>query len=425
MDQPERAPSRLRRALDRAVAGPRAVATHWRGERRALRSGAVALLGAAVADLGAGLVLVSYEGRLAALPGLLLLLPAAIAMRGATFGALGARLGTALAVGTYEPDLRPGTWLWRQVEAVTVLTLVTSVAAALLADVIASAIGRRTIPLADLVVVSTIGGLLASVPLLVVTLVLARQASDREWSLDDIGAPAITATGDLLAVPALLLATLLVGRGAVTGAIAAGLGLLTLAALVYGVLHPRPEVRRLIRESVTVLSGAAVLSVLAGAVLQSREDVFLAVPALLVVFPAFVAIFGSLGGILASRLTSKLHLGAVEPRLRPERLVLLDITMTFLLALGTYAFIGVAGWGLSQLRGGVSTGLLELTAVTVLGGLLGTALLSIVAYGAASATYRLGLDPDNHAIPVVTSVMDFLGLLCLVGAVAVVGLGPG
>ena len=57
----------------------------------------------------------------------------ALGLRGATFGSFGARLGTALVVGTYEPELRPGTWLWRHVEAVGVLTLVTSVEAALFA----------------------------------------------------------------------------------------------------------------------------------------------------------------------------------------------------------------------------------------------------------------------------------------------------
>lgn len=413
MDRTPR-PRRLRRGID-------AVTRHWRDERGALRSAAAALFVAAIADLGAGLVLSGSEDRLAALPGLLLLIPAAIAMRGATFGALGARLGTALAVGTYEPELRPGTWLWRQVEAVTVLTLVTSIEAAVLADLVAGALGQQTVPLADLIVVSTVGGLLASVALLAVTLGLARTSMDNEWSMDDVGAPGITATGDLLAIPALLLATGLAGRGVATGVTAGFLVALTLAGAAYGLLHPRPEIRRLVRESVVVLTGAALVSVLAGAVLESRDDVFLAIPALLLVFPPFVAMFGSLGGVLSSRLTSKLHLGMVTPTLRPDRLVALDATMIYGLALGVYLFIGVAGWALAGVLRVAAPTLPELVGVTVIGGMMGTTLLVAVAYAAAAATYRLGLDPDNHAIPVVTSVMDFLGTLCLVGAVAILG----
>ena len=412
-------PSRRRRAT-RAI---RDVGRFWADERRTLALGAIALLLAATADLGAGVVLSGAEPRIAELPGLLLLVPGAIALRGATFGSFGARLGTALVVGTYEPELRPGTWLWRHVEAVGVLTLVTSVEAALFAWGVARVLGQRTVPLADLVVISTLGGLLASLVLLVVTLGLARLSSVRGWSMDDVGAPAITATGDLLTIPALLLATTVVGRDAATAATAWVLVVVTAAALVYGLLHPRDTIRRLVRESVVVLTGAALVSVLAGAVLEGRNDLFLAVPVLLLLFPPFVAVFGSLGGILSSRLTSKLHLGLVTPSTRPGAEVWLEVSMTFLFALGVYLYVGVSAWLLGTALGVTTPGLGQLVGVAVVGGLLGTAFLAVVATTAATATYRLGLDPDNHAIPIVTSVMDFIGMLCLVGAVSLFRVG--
>ncbi len=401
----------------------RATGRFWRDERRALAAGGVALFVAATADLAAGVVLSGAGDRIAQLPGLLLLVPAAIAMRGATFGAFGARLGTALAVGTYEPELRPGTWLWRHVEAVTVLTLVTSVEAAVLAWVVAQATGQPTVGIEDLLTVSALGGLLASVALLLVTLVLARQSSQRGWSMDDVGAPAITATGDLLTIPALLVATALAQRGAVTAGIAAVVVLVTVAGTVYGWFHPRRDIRRLCRESIVVLTGAALVSVLAGAVLEGRDDIFLAIPALLLLFPPFVAVFGSIGGILASRLTSRLHLGVLPASFRPNRNIALEASMTFLFALGVYVYVGIAAWALAEGLGVATPSLPQMLGVSVLGGLMGTALLVLVATTAATATYRLGLDPDNHAIPVVTSVMDFLGMLCLVGAVTLLQVG--
>jgi mgtE-like transporter len=407
----------------RPIAALRDVGRFWSAERAALAAGAVALLIAATADLGAGVVLSGARPRILEVPGLLLLVPAAIALRGSTFGAFGARLGTALAVGTYDPELRPGSWLWRHVEAVAILTLVTSVEAAVLAKLVAGLLGQPTVPLADLIVISTVGGVLASIVLLFVTLALAQQSSRRGWNMDDVAAPAITATGDLLTIPALLLATGLAGRPGSSVIVALALVLCTAAALIYGWVHRRADVRRLVRESVVVLTGAALVSVLAGAVLEGRDDVFLAVPVLLVLFPPFVAIFGALGGILASRLTSKLHLGVVRPSLRPEKLVWHEMSMTFLFAAGVYLYVGVAAWGLAQLMDIGSPSLPTVLAITLLGGLAGTTILAVVATTAATATYRLGLDPDNHAIPVVTSVMDFLGTLCLVGAVAFLQVG--
>lgn len=413
-------PSRRRDRIPRAIAD---VVRFWRDERRALVVGTVALLLAATADLGAGVILSGAEDRIARLPGLLLLVPGAIALRGATFGAFGARLGTALAIGTYEPELRPGTWLWRHVEAVAVLTLTTSIEAAAFAWGLARVLNQPTVTLADLVVISTVGGVLASIILLVVTLGLARWSSARGWSMDDVGAPAITATGDLITIPALLLATALVGRGSATAIEAGVLTALGLGALVYGLLHPRDTIRRLVRESVVVLTAAALVSVLAGAVLEGSGELFLAVPVLLLLFPPFVAIFGSLGGVLSSRLTSKLHLGLLEPSVRPQRQVWLEVSVTFLLSTLTYLYIGVSAWLLAGLLGITTPSLLTLVGISVVGGLLGTVFLAGVATTAATATYRLGLDPDNHAIPIVTSMMDLIGMLCLVGAVALFGVG--
>lgn len=412
-------PSRRTR-LARAVG---AVGRFWRDEWRALTLGGVALLVAATADLGAGVVLSGAEDQISRLPGLLLLVPGAIALRGATFGAFGARLGTALVIGAYEPELRPGTWLWRHVEAVSVLTLVTSMEAALFAWGVARALGQPTVPLADLVVISTAGGVLASVVLLVVTLGLARLSSSRGWSMDDVGAPAITATGDLVTIPALLLATGLVGRETATAVTAGLLAALTLVALGYGLLHPRDTIRRLVRESVVVLTGAALVSVLAGAVLEGQGTLFLAVPVLLLLFPPFVAVFGALGGILSSRLTSKLHLGLITPSVRPQPEVWLEVSMTFLFALLVYSYVGVSAWLLGNALGVTTPPLPQLLGVAVVGGLIGTVFLALVATTAATATYRLGLDPDNHAIPIVTSVMDFIGMLCLVGAVSLFQVG--
>lgn len=398
-------------------------ARYWQQESTALWRGIVALFLAAIADLGAGIILGAFDTRVQEIPGLLVLIPAAIAMRGATFGALGARLGTAIHTGLFEPELRPGTYLWRQIEAAGVLTMVTSVEAAVLAKLFSAALGMRAVPLWDLVIISVLGGVLASLILLVVTVVLARAAYAREWNMDDVGAPAITATGDLVTIPALLLSALLSARGAVTLSIAVVLIAFTLATLAYGWLHPLPEIRRLVRESVVVLTAAAAVSIMAGLVIEGRSDIFLSTPTLLVLFPAFVAMFGSLGGILSSRLTSKLHLGAIEPRVLPGKMAALDFTVTYLLALIIFAFIGVAGWLAATVIGLSPPSMLTLVSVMVLGGIIGTAFLTIVAYTAATATYRFGLDPDNHAIPIVTSVMDFVGMLCLVGALAVVGVG--
>jgi mgtE-like transporter len=399
------------------------VTRYWRQERVALGRGLLALFVAANADLAAGIVLGKAESQIGELPGLLVLIPAAIAMRGATFGALGARLGTAIHTGEFEPDLERGGYLWRQLEAIGVLTLATSVEAALLAKALSVAIGLESVPVWDLVAVSVIGGVLASLVLVVVTIGLARAAQRRGWNMDDVGAPAITATGDLFAVPALLVATVLAQRGAITLAVGIGLVVAGVVGTAYGWRHRAADVRRIVRESFIVLTFAATVSVLAGIVLESRSELFTGIPALLVLFPPFVAMFGSLGGILSSRLTSKLHLGLLSPRAFPGKIAALDFSVTYLFTAVIFAFVGAATWILASVLGLDAPSLGQLVGISLIGGLMGTTLLSAVSYTAATATFRFGLDPDNHAIPIVTSVMDFLGMLCLVAAMAMLGVG--
>jgi mgtE-like transporter len=179
-----------------------------------------------------------------------------------------------------------------------------------------------------------------------------------------------------------------------------------------------------VRESIVVLTLAVSLQVFAGTVIESRIERFLGMPALLVLIPAFVAMSGSLGGMLSARFSSKLHVGLLEPRTLPGRTAGLDVSLTFLLALLAFTGVGGIGWFAASLAAAVAPpSPLVLIAVALVGGLLATVILALVAYGVAVATFRFGLDPDNHGIPTVTAVMDLAGVLCLVAAMTLLQVG--
>ena len=176
------------------------------------------------------------------------------------------------------------------------------------------------------------------------------------------------------------------------------------------------------RDSFPVLCLAIVLDILAGTVVEPRmENVFLPLPAFLIVVPGFLENTGALGSILAARLGSKLHLGAVSPRVRPQPVALLDGTIVLALGLTVYALMALATLALSAALGFEYPGALRFVAVVMMGGMLATIVASLIGYYAAIATYRFGLDPDNHTIPLVTSGMDLLGVICLVAALLALG----
>jgi mgtE-like transporter len=390
-------------------------------ERRTIGNGFVALLLATFGSLAAGVVLGLITGTLERLPGLMILVPAAVATRGNIFGALGSRLGTSIHAGLFEPGRGREGVVYQNVFAATVLTLAISLAVALLARAFAEAFGIFTISIVDFVVISLLGGILASVFVGAFALALAVRAYRREWDLDSVAAPLITATGDMFTIPALYAASFLVGIRWVSAGIALTMTGFAVVVLVLGLTTRLPIARRILRESIPVLVVAAAVDILAGLMVEARLGEFVSHPALLMLIPPILGNAGGLGGLLSSRLTSKLHLGVLTPRGRPEAVAMLDAAVVLLIALAIFPLLGAAADGLARALGLPTPGLLRMVGVSLIAGSMATLLALLVAYYSAVATYRLGLDPDNHGIPMITSSMDFAGVLSLIVALALVG----
>lgn len=416
-------PTRAVRGTARRVADPaHQVRDYFASERVTVRQGFVAVCIAGMTSLVAGLTLAGLDHRIEQVPGLLVLIPVSIGMRGNIFGALAARLGTSIHSGLFEVSRARGGLLYQNIEAAALLTVATSVTMGLLGRGVAGLLHIKTVPLWDLIVVAMLGGLLSSVIVLAVTVYLSVTSFRRDWDLDSVGAPLITAMGDVITLPSILLASYLVGFSIVTpvlGGIAAAAGVL---ALYRGWTTLNLIARRIVRESFPVLVIAIVLDILAGTLVQTRtEAVFLKLPAFWIILPGFLEITGALGGILAARLGSKLHLGAVSPSAKPEAPALLDGVIVLALGLTVYALTGISSLGIAELTGRAYPGALRFIGITMVGGVLATMVAAVIGYYAAIITYRFGLDPDNHTIPLVTSGMDLLGVVCLVVALVVFG----
>ena len=416
-------PARAVRGTARRVADPaRQVVDYWASERRTVRQGFVALLIASFTSLIAGFVLAKMDRRIEIVQGLFILIPVSIGMRGNIFGALAARLGTSIHSGLFEVSRDRNGLLYQNVYSAMLLTIATSVAMGLIGRAIAGLLGIETVSVWTLILIALVGGLLSSVIVLAATVILSVTSFRRDWDLDAVGAPLITAIGDVVTLPCLALASFLIALDELTP----WLGLVCIAAGVASVIggwrSALGVVSRVVRESFPILLVAIVLDVLAGTVVQPRmEDVFLPYPALLLVIPGFLENTGALGGILAARLGSKLHLGAVTPRAKPEAAAILDGAIILILGVIVYALLAVTTLPLAAVMGEAHPGVVKFLGSVMVGGIFATVLAAVIGYYAATATYRFGFDPDNHTIPLVTSGMDLLGIICLVVALVLFG----
>jgi mgtE-like transporter len=391
--------------------------------REVVRQSLVSLTLNSSTSLVAGAVLGSITDTFERLPGLLVLVPAAIGLRGNVFAALGNRLSTAIHLGNFRISLRRQSFMAQNVAASMVLTLMLSLLLAVVAKTVAVALGvMNTISVLDLAVISVVGGLLASVVVLGATILLAAGSTRYNWDLDNLTAPLVSTLGDVLTLPALWLASLLLDielLANTVGVVVAGAVIVLFAAA----WRSKQEVlRRVLRESMPILFAAACLSTMAGIAIEKRLGTFTAFPALLILFPAFISSAGALGGILSSRLSTKLHLGLMAPASFPNRDARADGALILALGIPVYLFNAVGAHFVGRLLGQASPGLLDMAVVSLLGGIFAVLFVVAIAYYGTIAAVRFGADPDTYGIPLVTSSVDFVGALALIVVIVAVGI---
>ncbi len=389
----------------------------------AARQSLIALAFNSLTSLVAGAMLGAMVGRFEELPGLLVMVPAAIGLRGNIFGTFGNRISTAVHTGTFVPRLRPETVLGQNVIASMALTLLMSVVLAFVARGASVVFGvQDAISVLDLTLISVVGGLLASIVVLAASIGLSILAVRRDWDLDNLVAPTVSTVGDVVTIPALLAASYLVGGGPWTSALAIFLILASVVVTVATIRSHLEEARQIVLESIPVLSIALLLSTLAGLVAEKRLALLAALPALLILLPAFVSSAGSLGGILSSRLSTKLHLGYIGASLRPERDARKDALLVLLIGFPIYVVNAFGAQIVATLFSQASPGLESMLLVSLIGGLLTVLFVIALAYYGTIAAWKVNFDPDTVGLPIVTASVDFAGVAILISVALALGL---
>jgi len=393
-------------------------------EKESLRQGFAALFVSSVGELIAGIVLAGIAGTLEELVGLAVLIPAAIGMRGAIFGAMGSRLSTSIQTGLFSFSLRRGV-LAENVQAAAVLSLISGVFLAFLARYLSDILGVATsLSITDYIVISTVGGVIAGVLLLVITVFVARTSVARGWDMDNIAAPMLTAAGDILTLPSLVVAAYLIDIPVFSGSLALALIAVAVAVVVLGFRLGGRNLSRILAESLPILAITGTVTILVGVALEERSEQFTTLLALSILLPAFLQEGGALGGILSSRLSSKIHLGLLAPRGLPPVAAFKDFVLIYTFATGVYLFIGAASHVLAVaiFPEESSPGLLAMMGLSTLAGLIATTAAVLAAYYGSIVSYRLGLDPDTYGIPIITAAVDLLGFMSLIIALIIFGL---
>jgi len=179
----------------------------------------------------------------------------------------------------------------------------------------------------------------------------------------------------------------------------------------------RWSVRGIVRATLPVLVALTALELASGLVLGTIQATLLEYPSLLVLVPVTIGTAGNLGSVLAARLSTAFHLGTL--RFGRGDTLLGNALATVALAVTVFPVVGAGAWGLTAATGEAGLSLPTVVFVALASGLVLAALAIGITVVATYGAYRLGLDPDNVVIPVVTNVCDVLGVLVLFAVVRV------
>ena len=142
---------------------------------------------------------------------------------------------------------------------------------------------------------------------------------------------------------------------------------------------------------------------------------------LAIMVPAMIGMGGNLGSILSARLTTRLHLGTTtfDPT---DRVLWANVAGVFALAATVFSTLAVGVWLIGQV---VGTGLTlwQLFVISLGSGLAIAAVAVVASVVATYGSYRLGVDPDDTTIPIVTNVVDVFGMVIFLAVSRVVLVG--
>ncbi len=390
----------------------------------------IALFISVITAVSAGLLLGKYQETLLLLPGLIILVPAALGMRGNLYTSLGSRLSSALHIGTLDKFSMKNRIMSDNVKANITLTIVSSVILGGIAELLSRALGIESIGLFSFVLISFIGGVLAGLVLLLITFGTAMISYKRGWDLDNIQAPLITALGDFVTIPFLLVAAFIVqGLQFYSGYISI-IAIIIIAIAVLNLvltLIAKPDNKGLsykfiVIQSLPILTIAILFDVIAGIIIQSNIHAIVAIPILLVIFPALNEESGNIGSILASRLATKLHLGTLDVNLQISKEVRTEFINSYFLAFLIFPLTAIVAYFFGAFLGIGGMTLTSMLAVLLIAGYIMTTFGIISGFLISMLSFKYGLDPDNVTIPMLTSLTDIFSVVSLIAVLQLFGI---
>ncbi|WP_436346672.1 magnesium transporter [Natronorubrum sp. FCH18a] len=171
--------------------------------------------------------------------------------------------------------------------------------------------------------------------------------------------------------------------------------------------------KRIVGNMFPLLVALSIIVLWAGLTLEGAEELLEEYAILAVMVPTMVDMGGNLGAILSARLSTRFHLGTTE--IDPsDRELWANVAAILALAVTIFTALATGAWLLGQFIG-ATLALSTLLVISLVSGLSVAVIAIVFSFGATYVSYRLGIDPDDTTIPIVTNVVDVFGMVIFIG----------
>ncbi|WP_202320337.1 magnesium transporter [Archaeoglobus neptunius] len=364
-----------------------------------------ALLLCLLFDFVAGGVLGAYfEKIMNSYPILFVIIPGLMANRGNIFGAMASRLTTLLHLGEMRPrfgdeniarnvllslllSLLPVLVLWT-VGVIKIHQLVFSVLLIVLASTVISSI--------------VMGYSTAAA-----TIIPFRRGIDP----DAVAAPIVTSVGDVVTLPLLILFVLIFEQSLPLFYISLFAAFLIPAFLMIKIRF-REDEKKIFREVLGILIVTSAISSVSGSLFEQYSKLIYSSILFSVVYPSIADSTGNLGAIVGAKTSTRIHLGEVKGTIDRETVIDI-ISYTFL---GFFIGILINLLGILVARLTIGKNVWLIWQFVFLYPLL-LLITMFMAYYISRIFVRIGLDPDNGTVPMITTLADLMSMTFIIGII--------
>ncbi|MDT8357057.1 MAG: magnesium transporter [Methanomicrobiaceae archaeon] len=168
--------------------------------------------------------------------------------------------------------------------------------------------------------------------------------------------------------------------------------------------------QRLILLGLGALLASSIAATFAGIFLGSQRHVLELIPGLMVLVPPLINMRGSIAGVLASRLSSSMHVGTFEVDFRRNSVLGDNIRASIIITVLIAFVLGIAAYLGSIFSGIPVIDLSDIVLISVVAGILSGLIITLITLGISLSCYRFNLDLDMIAAPTVTTSGDLVTL---------------